>query len=350
MLLSLVIAAGTLLGSSNGETVVGQQGKVQFQLVSTDPSIANYAKTRHTLKLVAALMENVLDLQQQIVIQVRRIAPCLEENICPGGLAACGRNFVRITDQDNRLVYYPQALVKQVPALLAQTTPEKMSAFDINLHVNWEVPHYFPFDYPTPMLPTQFDFLHIVLHEVTHGLGIDSLFTGFSKIYPSAHEPAFRHNPTRFDQFFYDALTHQRIAPALDAIAPTSTPDRRARFENITAAFKAKGRLIIPSLFGSNVTLDARMETYLGGSPAHFSSDYIGTQDGIMHTYCSPGVGIHDIIYNYPNWHYAPYGPATLDVLATLGYSLKEPDPNRSLQHYYWFRNKTIYGEPFYLP
>ncbi|KAJ9061849.1 hypothetical protein DSO57_1016612 [Entomophthora muscae] len=358
MFLLLLLVLGRVTGARLArrdiklEVINSEQNKLQFHLSSTNIDKVSYAKARHAIKLAGVFLENVFDFKNQITFLIRLMAPCKENKQCPLGLGATGRNFFNVDTKDNITIMYPQALIKQIPELFVLLNKKDMYMFDIEIDFNWDYDHYFPIDYPTPALASQYDFLHMLLHEINHGMGMTSTFLGFSRVYPKdfqegSEEPTFNFYHTVFDQYIYDAVTHQPIAATLKSIEPLSTPNRHSRFENITAPFKTKGRIIFLSILGNNITLDSGETVYLSGHPSHLSSDYFRIQDDMMLAQCTGGAGIQDFLFNYPNWHFSPYGPAILDIHATLGYTLKVPDPNRSLQYYYWFKRQSKHEEPF---
>ncbi|KAI0243587.1 hypothetical protein L0F63_004193 [Massospora cicadina] len=332
-------------------------GKVTFLLFDTEPG-ENYRKAQHALKLAAILLENNIAFKRPIKIYVQRVSPCIEEGRCSAHPAlGTPTAFYKVNDAFSPYTLYPQALIKQLSKYRSQfayTDP-----IDIKIEINWDYNHYFPMDYPRRFNLDQQDFLDLVLHETLHGLGFVSNFKmrefGFVTTTPTSAGPSkVAFMSTIYDWYLYDSVTHVHFASILNegiklnhgtnigaAIDQTHLTNR---YQQITTAALTPNRIIFTSISGQNITLDTGSTPI--HSPSHLSIAYKQTQDDIMNPVATRGRGISSYIHNFKSWHASPFGPKTLDILATIGYQLKVPDPTKSLQFYYQFKLQHAGAEP----
>jgi hypothetical protein len=96
------------------------------------------------------------------------------------GQASGASFFPARTSNEGPISFFPQSLVKQLKSDVAlEFTP-----YDIIAEFNADYPFYFS-NLNTTITPTQIDFVFVVAHELTHGLGFDTQWVDLSLIYPS---------------------------------------------------------------------------------------------------------------------------------------------------------------------
>ncbi|KAJ9089588.1 hypothetical protein DSO57_1011426 [Entomophthora muscae] len=327
------------------EIIESQSGKIRFECLTSQiksPKVA--AKARHAVKLAAEVLENVIALQFQIVIKLDYIKQCAGKRRCIPRFVGNAVPVYQRSDYNSKLSQYPQALLKQTKNYLFSSGT--YGGHDMSIEMALDTDFYFPSDYPVNITNQQVDFMPVLIHEIIHGLGMQSRlklhdmvfeFNDFYNIYISLY-------PAPFDYYIYDIKTNQSVIATLTALVPYTAPNRRQRFQDLYDAFHGGNRLYFHSIRGKNISL------YSEKILAHVSEEYSMTKDDLMLHNTAKGYCITDYILYYTNWHEAPFGPAVLDILASIGYQLKVPDPKRSLQYYYQYKQIHNGIEPPTLP
>ncbi|KAI0233397.1 hypothetical protein L0F63_003100, partial [Massospora cicadina] len=279
------------------ETLYSRGGKIKFLYQDLYLEAPRH-KVHHALKLAGILIENNFVLKRQIVIMLKGYPPCERGKYCIGYLASSYvANFYTIPDQFSSHTAYPPALFKQLPNFEKyEHSYNGTMENDMRIKFNWDYNYYFPMDYPTKCKSDQYDFLDLILHEISHGLGINSRFSyNWFKFVTTQWNPVndyeVRYESTIFDWHLYDQLTHLQLASVLkDGIkgyylynmtAAIKELNLTERYRQITIAIATPGRLIFPSLKGENITLFSGKSLPLT-NPSHLSYAYYQTQDDLI--------------------------------------------------------------------
>ncbi|KAJ9074249.1 hypothetical protein DSO57_1008513 [Entomophthora muscae] len=333
--------------ASEVEIIESQGAKVRFECNTQKLGTSEKkAKARHAVKLAAELMENVIAFNSQIKIKLDYILLCEgKENCRPKYFGEATASYSYFVLENEQFKLYPLALLKQYPEFI-NMNHTRMSDIDVKIRITLDTEPYFPSDYPTKISRNQFDFIDTLLHEVVHGLGMQSKLWLHTIDYEqfTGQLPNFIVVPPPFDLHVYDTHTNQTVGTSLSNLAPLSTPNRRQKFDHLLSAFQGGRRLYFRSIRGKNITLDPQYVL------SHVAPEYSKTLDELMTSFGMVGSSFTDFIFKFPNWHTSPFGPATLDILATIGYQLKVPDPYKSLQYYYQYKETHNGEDPPSLP
>ncbi|KAI8905941.1 hypothetical protein EDD86DRAFT_173799, partial [Gorgonomyces haynaldii] len=158
------------------------------------------------------LISRSIVISESIVVQANFRSFCNGAQKCNEantiGLATSAARFPAKRSPSAPVLYYAQALAKQVQ----KDQPLVYNKYDILADFNADYPFYFP-DQKTPIQPNQVDFIFVVAHELTHGLGFDSGWIDYAVIFPTF---------TRDNSY---------IAPLLFSNGPTQNTAKVLQFE-----------------------------------------------------------------------------------------------------------------------
>ncbi|KAL1922125.1 uncharacterized protein VTP21DRAFT_10767 [Calcarisporiella thermophila] len=152
------------------------QFRIRFQCRGVQKQICD--KAQNEFELAGQILSASLQLSQPLTVDAQFFSFCREL----GGNCQNGRDnrlgfasparMLPMQDDDGVVRMFPQALVKQLGVQGAQ-----MASNDIIARFNTDFPYRFVEDNQQNSGRQQIDFLEVVMHELTHGLGFLSLWS-----------------------------------------------------------------------------------------------------------------------------------------------------------------------------
>ncbi|KAJ9078994.1 hypothetical protein DSO57_1001207 [Entomophthora muscae] len=298
-------------------------------------------KVNHALELMSSAMENALALKP-IRIQLGFENTCSSWFLCSTGkLSTCKASTLIHSGEGKQSCIYPPALYKQ-----KHHDQQVFPDYDMFIKINAQHRYYFPSDYPSTQEACQYDFMYILTHQVLYGLGISS---SYFNLIPSFYKPA--RYQSKYNLWFTKFDKHIKIPPkdiglidyARDSANQEAMPQnnvsshRHSDYTPFTSlAQLSKHGLYFKTSTNRRISLkpslpDAKL------SPTHILPNmYENTRDESLVTEIQPAVAIHDLFSSQEQWITSPFGPGTLDILATLGYTINPtPQYNNSMESYY---------------
>ena len=159
----------------SSSAIVGSlKGSEAFHFTVSCPDInkSTCDQVKNTLTSAGKRISNALEIRKQIKVKVtfRKFCPtskpdCAESNKL--GHANAAARFPA-TEKNGKLFMYPQALVKQAKTDMIP----QYNNFDITAEFNAQAKFYFKSG--TPIAENLTDFEYVALHEITHGLGLNT--------------------------------------------------------------------------------------------------------------------------------------------------------------------------------
>ena len=159
----------------SSSAIVGSlKGSEAFHFTVSCPAInkSTCDQVKKTLKSAGEHISNALEIRKQIKVKVtfRNFCPtskpdCAESNKL--GHANAAARFPA-TEKNGKLFMYPQALVKQAKTDMIP----QYNNFDITAEFNAQAKFYFKSQ--APIAENLTDFEYVALHEITHGLGLNT--------------------------------------------------------------------------------------------------------------------------------------------------------------------------------
>ncbi|KAJ9051519.1 hypothetical protein DSO57_1003870 [Entomophthora muscae] len=259
--------------------------------------------------------------------------------------------------ETNLTLIYPQALHKQKFGNKKMNLKTDDMVIKFDAHFNF----YFPMDYHKDQSPCGFDFMKILTHEVLHGLGV---YSSLKELNPHLISPqqAIRNikarNVTVYENDFLITLFDRNVvagktnlsfvsfAKQLRDFGPIVTDDNQdleliiynyPHHRVLKGLYEAsKNQLYFRTLTNQKVPL-VPSSFFSFKPPSHLDeSTYANTKDESMVAGSFSGTGLHELFNRDERWTTSPFGPAALEILATLGYKLNpNPSYEDSLQSFY---------------
>ncbi|KAJ9086328.1 hypothetical protein DSO57_1005035 [Entomophthora muscae] len=236
--------------------------------------------------------------------------------------------------------FIPRALCKQIDLC---SNDDKV---DFTVTINPSQPFYFASDFGKNQ--NGYSAIDTLAHEFVHGLGFTDCFS--SDISNANIIPFFETSPGHYENTariefldnsfvshiytkdnkkltsFIDKLNEEDQIPLGDPTCEkTQLTDYHLEItKKIEALATTSGGLYFKTKTGKKVLLETNGEYEPGRSISHLDKNYDGSQETLMIEDGIPSKGVHDLeLYG---WLTSPFGPLTLEVLATMGYQLN-PKP-----------------------
>ncbi|KAL1924207.1 uncharacterized protein VTP21DRAFT_7242 [Calcarisporiella thermophila] len=331
------------------------QFKINFKCRAGNQALCN--KAQADFELAGKLLSDSLVLKKPITVDAEFFSFCREidgncarpNNIL--GFAAPARMFP-MKDVDGEVRMFPQSLVKQM------TDKADFAKDDITARFNSDFPYRFAQDGENaPRVRGQTDFLELIMHEMTHGLGFLSLwgdevapgasrlltpmlnlriqkdgsaiFTGFSEsafdrfmaTFPDGS--SMTEQTKQLNQFNngkpFNAKTPLELAQAVD-----QSPQGKIARAMMAKATQFKGMGFVPA--GKQASDAFFLETSLnpfvqGSSVSHVDQrTHQRNADRLMIFESDPNISFVQSIQRFGG----PVGPELLSVFKSIGYSVRE--------------------------
>ncbi|KAJ9072408.1 hypothetical protein DSO57_1027807 [Entomophthora muscae] len=317
-------------------------GNVQFDLVC-NTTATMCSQVKKVLFVAGECLNNVIEIKRPIVVSFKYYDFCHGNQTCRSSkLAETHKSIMQLngTYEDH---VYPQALVKQFGP--KEIRRGKYSPYDIeislnadtNFHIVGQVKH----------TSETIQLLDTVAHEMLHGLGFFSSFQPLGAdnlAMPSNLISRKKHLifvKSIFDSRLYIKETNQPLSSIIDKLNsfPRITtnhttllkPPYIETIKELTTLLTTKGSIYFLTINNRKVCIETGYTDFVpGSSVSHLDRAYGSTIEHIMIPSASGENGL-DSISRYIGWYTAPYGPLTLEVLATLGYTMKQPTWGHSL-------------------
>ncbi|KAJ9071285.1 hypothetical protein DSO57_1038442 [Entomophthora muscae] len=317
-------------------------------------------KVEHGLRLMSIFMDNVILFKEPLLIKVNY------EYICNfiffhREVASCTPSHLIQANENNLTLLYPQALHKQ-----KHGKEPSHQTYDMTISFDAHFNFYFPMDHHSTQSSCRFDFMETLTHEVLHGLGVYSSLQKLASDLVAPIQATNKHftgKETVYKEYLIFSLFDIHIivdikntslayfAEHLRDLGPITLKPHESLKSRIFSfphhvllkklAKSSKDSLSFQTLKGDKIKLNPS-SFFSFNTPDHLdSSMYAYTRDEAMIPHTLPGIGLHDLFNCEKNWITSPFGPDTLEVLATLGYIIN-PSPmyEDSLEFYYAKQNK----------
>ncbi|KAJ9063188.1 hypothetical protein DSO57_1002488 [Entomophthora muscae] len=301
---------------------------------------------RASTQLAMQFITNVIAFKKVVDLHVV-YQPCYGVGCNPSKPAVCSTKIDTLADENGHEQLFPRALSKQLGLEIPYQPIDVKISFNSLL---------FPSE-ASKWQADQIRFLCLLNHEIIHGLGLVSSYLpdvrGFlhPQMYPSLVNDNF---VTKFYDTPFDSHTH--LLPKMTLTNFTKTLNELPyipflKSQNATALRQTKHYSLF-RLFNNLLT------RHRSDQPVYFNASNQVIQLDTSLSPFQPGVSLvhllnpqpfdtlmshstdyshfKDLLRDSPDWAQSPYGPQTLAILETLGYTIN-PNPNLtlSMSHYY---------------
>jgi len=220
---------------------------VSFTCLISDTTLCG--KVRNAFNKAGTIISNNIVLTAPVTVNATFLDFCKTMGNCGDsvrhlitlGGAAPANSISMVDTTDNQTRLYPQALVKQLPT----KRKRNFNQFDIFAQFNSQGNFWFEGD--GPIGQGQSDFLFVILHELTHGLGFAS---SWSQTYDGGLTPEINARTSdgqdvifagfqeyAFDQYMVILPTLQRTTELTQLMNAFNGRTRFANTQTFTAAF-----------------------------------------------------------------------------------------------------------------
>ncbi|KAJ9090541.1 hypothetical protein DSO57_1001510 [Entomophthora muscae] len=234
-------------------------------------------------------------------------------------------------------------------ALINQNRPadKRDNKFDMYMQLNTADRFIYPDEYGSHSKSKNADVIRMIVHELSHGLGLYSKLTVNCAI-PNFIGPytTYLYNKTHNTLMFHKTLFDTHLRPYNSSLKfPTATtflfgdlnfnsffPTIHTKPEINDTGFLSthKNTTYFLTKYNTRVDIDTQTSTAQGSSFSHVSPRYRNSTEFLMtHLGVYYSVFLEDSSVNQ-YWKTAPLGNATVEMLETIGYQ-KNPTPNRNL-------------------
>ncbi|KAI8334783.1 hypothetical protein BC941DRAFT_432151 [Chlamydoabsidia padenii] len=345
-----------------------------YYTLHCDDTNAVCEHVNHSVRRATDILSNMLQLETPLYANISYFSFCdvyqectIDKNEISIGQTSPSVSYLMTDQTDNMTRMYPQAILKQFTRL--EPKPSWIE-YDIISQFNGDNYWYYTDD-TVDILPSQTDLLRTILHELVHGLGFvsswdDNLYSRFAPYVDNLTPfltPMFLMPPKQLDSIVDNQNTDKGNQPfwgfveyPLDKYmmyhsVPMTTITKllnhwgdgnvlyNSIYDMVNAWINSDLHLYAESAYqGSTTSRDIAidlpnnnntilMETSLvpfadGSTLSHVDySTYHNTADYLMTYTSKPGVTVAAMNQYYST---GPLGPDLLDVLASLGYRIKQ--------------------------
>ncbi|KAJ9064121.1 hypothetical protein DSO57_1033724 [Entomophthora muscae] len=327
------------------ERIKSGEGRVQFDFACNATAV-ECSQVKRVLFTAGECLDNVIVITNPIIVRASYHDFCRGNASCiPGAVGSASPNQIELGG-NHKNYSYPQALVKQIGS--ERMVDGRIREYDIYMNLNskykYQMVGKVNFTYE------EFSLLGVVAHELLHGLGILSSFytLDFTQnlVKPSHVTDAngqLRFTENIFDSHLYIRETEKPLSSIIDklnSLPKITKPQNESALlyppyiepiTELSTLLTTPNSIYFLTNDNSKVYIETGLKQYSPGSTLHhLDQSYIVTKDSEMIFYTKRGEG-NDSISSYLGWYTAPYGPLTIQILATLGYTLKKPTWGHSL-------------------
>ncbi|KAJ9072410.1 hypothetical protein DSO57_1027809 [Entomophthora muscae] len=320
-------------------------GRVQFDLTCNNTAVV-CSQVKRVIFAAGESLDNVIVITNPITVSVNYYNFCDGNEKCSSGAIGVG-SLNKIELGGNHKNYsYPQALVKQMGfERMVDGTIEK---YDIYISLNSQ--HKFQMAGKVNFTSEEYSLASVVAHELLHGLGFLCSFGGldFEQNLVKPHHEIDDNDQLRFTETIFDSHLYIRetekplssIIDRLNSLPKITKPQNESALlyppyiepiSELSTLLTTPNSIYFLTNDNSRVYIETGLKQYSPGSTLkHLDQSYFFAKDYTMIQHATRGEGI-DSISSYLGWYTAPYGPLTIEVLATLGYTVKKPTWGHSL-------------------
>ncbi|KAJ9075677.1 hypothetical protein DSO57_1033662 [Entomophthora muscae] len=341
----LLVVPGLVLAKPATHILHEGKFKVHLTCAREDLSCDGFKKS---IKHVAKFFENALSLKKEISVAV---------NFYPFSAESGISKSLAITDvesalsKNNPCFFIPRALCKQID------TCSNEDEIDFTVTINQNKRFYFASDFGENQ--DGYSAIDTLAHEFVHGMGFSDCFTSGScnaNIVPLFQTGPGNSKDTAKIEFiansfvshihtskgkklisYIDKMNDKKEMPLKDATCEIArlTKYHLDILKDVEGLATTRGELYFKTLYGNKVFLRTDEEYNPGASLAHLDNLYKGTRETLMTADAGHSEGVHEL--KDDKWLTSPFGPLTLEVLATLGYQINpKPLYENSLQGLKW--------------
>ncbi|KAJ9086535.1 hypothetical protein DSO57_1003086 [Entomophthora muscae] len=337
------VLVGLTISEIIRERIKSGDGRVQFEL-TCNATAATCSQVKKVLFVAGECLDNVIKIKKPIVALLNYYDFCHGNATCSSGLVgAASHNDVEM-DNEYGNYFYPQALVKQIGT-------EKMINGHINpydMHIHLNAGYQFHFIGNVSFSQQQISLVKVVSHEMLHGLGIASFFRVLNRtqnlimpLYNRDPKGNMRFIQNIFDSRLYIRATDTPLSSIIDKMNTFSSNITNhtallhtpyiEKIKVLSSLLTTNGSIYFLTNNNNQVDIETGYKDYRpGSSVSHLDGAYYYSKESTMIPTAQNGNG-KDSIADYLGWYTAPYGPLALEVLASLGYTLKKPKWGHSL-------------------
>ncbi|KAI0233199.1 hypothetical protein L0F63_003546, partial [Massospora cicadina] len=331
-------------------------GEVLFH-VKRHPEVnaREFYRVVETVRMVGKILENAIKFESPINVLINYHDFCQKGTNCSYGtlgtrilhnssLGFTSPTHIEVTVGEGTVIY-PQSLHRQGKHAIKYT-----DLFDMKIHLNAKGGFLFPHDYG--LSDHQVDLIKTILHEMFHGLGFSPslmVYKGHVTPYPYSDQkpihPCDTFPPSVFVNHMYAAKTDQPISHLINKLNKEFKANCTATWENygipLQPNFSALTRaahhltklsttdkaIYFKTFRNDTLYLETSSQPFAPASSlSHSDNSYVKTIEHMMTSTTGEYHQDFSHLTLNPTWITAPIGPITLDVMATLGYSLN-PNP-----------------------
>ncbi|KAJ9063771.1 hypothetical protein DSO57_1027810 [Entomophthora muscae] len=313
------------------------EGRVQFDFVCTI-SDQTCGQVKNVLIAAGESLDNVIEIKKPIVISVKYYDFCDGNTTCQSSIVGSTHASEMQLGSKYNDYNYPQALVKQLSPREIKSGSYGLYDMEISLNARMK----FQMVGKVKHASNEISLLDTVSHEMLHGLGFIAPFMPLSSeqnlILPISkfnRKGCIKFTQSIFGSRLYIQKTNTPLSFFIDKLnTPSSNITNQTAFlkppyietiKELSTNLTTDGSIYFLTTNDNRVIMETGYKNYQSGSSiVHLDGAYWNTNESIMIANAMHGKG-KESLARYIGWYTAPYGPITLEILATLGYTMKKP-------------------------